>query len=306
MRKKLCLILSVVLIFSLVNISFATSNLKFDKIRLQNLGYDEKEIKNMSKEEYNETLDMGKIISHNERYFKMVKRVNNIKDSEFLLSTIDNNDTKIIELTKEQFEQEVGNFKNNNKVTIFGTIDSDTATSSFVKLKTYVYDKITSGSHKGQHKIKHYFRLYTNEANNENIFGVSLSTTLLATGGEKFYLYWDKVDLDTGKTIERDYKKYTRAQHRGAEGYAFEFDLDDGYYIGRELYGRRDFSGSMYMYVESNNSSNTLFGAYGDFAMKKTFRTVNPYVSFKGDAGLGISPSSKYLEADNTEVIWRY
>lgn len=104
----------------------------------------------------------------------------------------------------------------------------------------------------------------------------------------------------------RDYKKYTRAQYRRDEGYAFKLDYREGALDLDNGYGAKNFTANMYFYVKSNNLSNTDFAVYGGYSHKKVIFNLSPSVTFDGSTGIGVSPETKYIPADNTEVNWSY
>ncbi|ADQ07813.1 hypothetical protein Calhy_2104 [Caldicellulosiruptor hydrothermalis 108] len=288
LRKSIVSTVLMVLIMISQLYTFASDNLT-----LSDLGIVDIDIKNMSDEKksfYNNLKILN--IKEETKYYQIEVRKSN-SESEERKNKNQNNEyeTKIIEITKSDFEKQV--FQLNKKVNVnINASNTDSINLSWVKMTTKIA-LIEGDEYVVTNDISYFESNGFLQPVNTHIIGIGVGANYSVIKDSEYLRHeYTLYSSNLGIYEPGQYDYYWTAYEKSAQGYAFVIQTYETQINNRAF---------MALGIKANVSNTTVVDAYGHYA--KYTKSVTPSISFSiNGASIDITPTTNLIKAPNTHV----
>lgn len=289
LRKIMVSIILILLI--LISQSYTYAN---NDLTLRDLGIADRDIKNMSDEKKNFYSNL-KILNIKEetKYFQIEVKKSNCGSKEIKNKSQNNNEyeTKIIEITKSDFEKQV--FQLNKKVDFDTNASStDSINLSWVKMTTKIA-LIEGDEYVVTNDISYFESNGFLQPVNTHIIGIGVGANYSVIKDSEYLRHeYTLYSSNLGIYEPGQYDYYWSTYEKSAQGYAFVIQTYETQINNRAFMALR---------IKANVSNTTVVDAYGHYA--KYTRSVTPSISFSiNGASIDITPTTNLIKAPNTHV----
>lgn len=288
LRKLMVSIVLIVLIMISQLYTYASDNLT-----LSDLGIADRDIRNMSdeKKSFYNNLKIQNIKEETKYYQIEVKKSNS--ESKEIKNENQNNEyeTKIVEITKSDFEKQV--FQLNKKVNVdISASNTDSINLSWVKMTTKIA-LIEGDEYVVTNDISYFESNGFLQPVNTHVIGIGVGANYSVIKDSEYLRHeYTLYSSNLGIYEPGQYDYYWSAYEKSAQGYAFVIQTYETQINNRAFMALR---------IKANVSNTTVVDAYGHYA--KYTKSVTPSISFSiNGASIDITPTTNLIKAPNTHV----
>jgi len=288
LRKLMVSIVLIVLIMISQLYTYASDNLT-----LSDLGIADRDIKNMSDEKksfYNNLKILN--IKEETKYYQIEVKKSNSESKEIKNENQNNEyETKIVEITKSDFEKQV--FQLNKKVNVdISASKTDSINLSWVKMTTKIA-LIEGDEYVVTNDISYFESNGFLQPVNTHVIGIGVGANYSVIKDSEYLRHeYTLYSSNLGIYEPGQYDYYWSAYEKSAQGYAFVIQTYETQINNRAFMALR---------IKANVSSTTVVDAYGHYA--KYTKSVTPSISFSiNGASIDITPTTNLIKAPNTHV----